>query len=93
MNNIKKLNGIKEVTPYLSSFMSTFMVRYGNTLSDGHGYTTYVKALDADEAFDTVTKAIKSDDMLVKNVIGAGDENFGIVDWKKDVAIDVGFGF
>jgi|TARA_B110000495_G_scaffold106716_1_gene92193 hypothetical protein len=93
MNNIKKLNGIKEVTPYLSSFMSTFMVRYNNPLSDSHDRTTYVKAFDADEAFDIVTKAIKSDDMLVKNVIGPGDENFGIIDWEKDVAIDVGFGF
>jgi hypothetical protein len=83
-----------DATPFLRSFMNNYMVTYQNTLADGPMNTVYVKAFDADEAYDTVTEAIKSHDMLVKNVVRPGDEDYGLGPANKNpIRIDMGFGF
>lgn len=83
------------VTPYLRSFMNTYMVGIRNTFADSSAlHNMYVKAFDADEAYDTVTEAIKSHDMLVKNVVRPGDEDYGLGPANKNpIRIDMGFGF
>lgn len=83
-----------DTTPYLRSFMSNFMVTYQNTLADGPANNVYVKAFDADEAYDIVTEAIKSHDMLVKKVVRPGEEDYGLDPSNKNpLRIDMGFGF
>ena len=53
------------VTPYLRSFMNTYMVGIRNTIADSSAlHNMYVKAFDADEAYATAMEIIKPYDMM-----------------------------
>ena len=65
-------------TPYLRSFMSTFMVGIRNRVANSSSVRNmYVKAFDRDEALGIASLLIRPYDMIVKDVVSPGDEIYG----------------
>lgn len=65
-------------TPYLRSFMSTFMVGIRNRVANSSSVRNmYVKAFDRDEALGIASLLIRPYDMIVKDVVAPGDEIYG----------------
>ncbi len=65
-------------TPYMRSFMSTFMVGIRNRIANSSSqHFMYVKAMDSEEACGIASLLIKPYDMIVKSVTSPGDELYG----------------
>ena len=69
------------VTPLLRSFMSTFQVSIRNREANSSACRNmYVKAFDSEQAMGIASLIIAPYDMIVKSVMSAGSEGYGIED-------------
>lgn len=66
------------VTPFLRSFMSTYMIGIRKRIADKSDLSfVYVKAFDSDHAYDVANKIVRERDWIVKSVDRPGDELYG----------------
>ncbi len=72
-------------TPFLRSFMGTFMVGIRNRIANSSSeHFMYVKALDSEEACGIASLLIKPYDMIVKSVTVPGEELYGVIEGDPD---------
>ena len=66
------------VTPFLKSFLSTYMIRIRKL--DEHEYVSfvYVTALSNDHAYEVAKAVVEPEGYIVKTVIEPGDELYGL---------------
>ena len=66
------------VTPFLKSFLSTYMIRIRKLDEHEDVSFVYVKALSNDHAYEVAKAVVEPEGYIVKTVIEPGDELYGL---------------